>query len=268
MEPPTIGKKKFEEIVSNALRKPSVSRALDYEEPKDWKDLQVKTAKIYEELGCKTEVDIFVKGARTRHKIDVWAIFDFGGIEYSINIECKNWNTKVKKEQVSSLLGVLADIGAEKGIIVSKKGFQSGACKLASYTSIDLLTFPELVEKSQLHIELFKISNILCKIRALSLPFLRFHSAMKEEAEKVDLFWYPSEKGGNFFGAITMLRSNVEHIDMKKFPRAYIYSFVARKDKEVYKVVNSRGEYLSAILDNLTIIEKEYEKYKKEIFSE
>jgi len=35
MEPPTIGKKKVEEIVSNALREPSAPRTLDYEEPKD-----------------------------------------------------------------------------------------------------------------------------------------------------------------------------------------------------------------------------------------
>ena len=265
---PTIGRKKLEEIVSNSLREPSVTRTLDYEEPKDWMDLQEKTAKIFKELGCKTDVDIFVKGARTRHKIDVWAIFDFGGIEYKINIECKYWNTKVKKEQVSTLLGVLADIGAEKGIIVSKKGFQDGAHRLAAYTNIDLLTFPELIEKSQLNIERFKINSILYKIRELRRPLLRFQFAIREEARKKDLFWYPGGKGANFSTALTMLRTHIEYIDVITFPRNYMYSFVAPEDEEVHKVVKNRSEYLNAVLDNLTILEEEYEKYKKEIFSE
>lgn len=230
--------------------------------------MQVKTAKIFKDLGCKTEVDIFVKGARTRHKIDVWAIFDFGGIEYKINIECKHWNTKVKKEQVSTLLGILADIGAEKGIIVSKKGFQEGAHRLASYTNIDLLTFPELILKAQSNIDRFKINSILEKIRELKRPILRFFYAIREEAEKKDLFWYPGGKGANFSGALTTLQSHVEYIDLKKFPRNYIYSFIAPEDEEIYKVVKNRDEYLNAVLDNLTILEKEYEKYKKEIFSE
>jgi len=265
---PTIGRKKVEKIVNNSLREPSFTRKLDYEEPKDWVDLQEKTAKIFKDLGCKTDVDTFVKGARTRHKIDVWAIFDFGGIEYKINIECKYWNTKVKKEQVSTLLGVLADIGAEKGIIVSKKGFQDGAHRLASYTNIDLLTFPELIEKSQSNIEQFKITTILHRIRELRRPLLKFHFGMKEEASKKDRFWYPGGKGANFSAALTMLQAHIDYIDVITFPRKYIYSFVAPEDEEVYKVVKNREEYLNAILDNLTIIEKEYEKYKKEIFSE
>ena len=263
-----IGEKKFKEIVNYALRGPITSKNLDYEEPKDWKDLQLKVAKIYRNLGCKTEVDVFVEGLRTKHKIDVWVIFKFGGLEYRIITECKYWNTKVKKAQVGTLLGVLADIGAEKGIIVSKKGFQPGAHRLASYTNIDLFTFRELTEKSELHIDHFKIHSILDKIRTLSIPFLRFKWRMREETEKRDLWWYPSEKGGNFSSALSLLRSHVENMDLKTFPRGYIYSFVARREEEVWKVVKNRKEYLNCVLDNLKILEKEYEKYKKEIFSE
>jgi len=36
------------------------------------------------------------------------------------------------------------DVGAEKGIIVSKMGFQSGAFDLSSNKNIDLVTFREL----------------------------------------------------------------------------------------------------------------------------
>ncbi len=268
MEPPTIGKEKVEEIIRNALQEPSSPKTFDYEEPMDWKDLQEKTAKIFKDLGCKTKVDEYIKGAKTRHKIDVWAIFDFGGIKYKIDIECKYWNRRVKKEQVSTLIGILADIGAEKGIIVSKKGFQKGAHRLAEYTNIDLLTFPELIEKSKTNIEYFKIHNTLNRIKTLKRPFLKFFYAMKEEAGKKDLFWYPSEKGSKLRGALSILQGKIEDIDLRKFPTAHIYSFLSKKDEEIWKPVNNREEYLNAIIDNLTIIEKEYEKYKKEIFSE
>lgn len=230
--------------------------------------MQEKTAKIFKDLGCKTKVDKYIRGAKTRHKIDVWAIFDFGGIKYRIDIECKYWNTKVKKEQVSTLIGILADLGAEKGIIVSKRGFQKGAHRLAAYTNIDLLTFPELIEKSRTNIEYFKIHNTLNRIKTLRRPFFRFYIAMKEEAGKKDLFWYPSEKGSSLLAALSTLRGKLEDIDLRKFPTAHIHLFLSQKDKEIWKPVSNREEYLNAIIDNLTIIEKEYEEYKKEIFSE
>ncbi len=91
---------------------------------------------------------------------------------------------------------------------------------------------------------------------------------MKEEAGKKDLFWYPSEKGSKLRGALSILQGKIEDIDLRKFPTAHIYSFLSKKDEEIWKPVNNREEYLNAIIDNLTIIEKEYEKYKKEIFSE
>lgn len=266
-----IGEGKFKKIVEEALQGPITQEselAKQEEQPKDWKDLQVKVKEIYEDLGCEVKEDVPVKGARIKHKIDVLAFFEFAGQKFRIAIECKYWNTKVKKIQVSSLIGVLADIGAEKGIIVSKMGFQSGAHRLAAYTNIELLTFDELKKKSKLFIEKFKIHNALDRIRSLSIPFRRFQWKMREEAEKKDLWWYPSEKGWNFIGSLEMLRSHIELMDLFTFPRKYIYSLISEKEKKLSKVANNRKEFLDLILDNLAILEKEYEEFKEEIFSE
>jgi predicted Mrr-cat superfamily restriction endonuclease len=73
-------------------------------------------------LGCRAQENVIVGGGKAKHQIDVLATFEFGGQNYRIIIECKQWNSKVKKSQVSSLIGILADIGAEKGIIASKMG--------------------------------------------------------------------------------------------------------------------------------------------------
>lgn len=266
-----IREDKFKKVVEEALRTPTsqVNETTKLgDRPKDWKDLQIKVKEIYENLGCEVKEDVKIKGARTKHKIDVLASFEFGGQNYRIVIECKYWNTKVKKIQVGSLLGILADIGAEKGIIVSTMGFQSGAQRLASYTNIELLTFDELKEKSKRFIEKLKIRNALDRIHSLSIPFAKFRSMMSEEAEKKDLFWYPSEHGWNFIASLATLRSNIELLDLKTFPRAYIYSFISKRKKEVFKVAKNRAEYLEFALNNLKILEKEYEKFKKQIFSE
>jgi predicted Mrr-cat superfamily restriction endonuclease len=140
MEGSKIGKERVKEIVEDALSEP---RLQEYESagstgrPKDWKDLQVKVKEIYSNLGCQAEENVIVGGGKTKHQIDVLATFQFGGQNYRIIIDCKHWSSRVKKSQVSSLIGVLADIGAEKGIIVSKMGFQRGAYKLAAYTNIE-----------------------------------------------------------------------------------------------------------------------------------
>jgi len=266
-----IGEEKFKKIVEEALQgTPTQESELpkQAEQPRDWKDLQVKVKEIYEDLGCEVKEDVQVKGVRTKHKIDVLALFEFAGQKYRIVIECKYWSTKIKKAQVSSLIGILVDIGAEKGVIVTKEGFQSGAHRLASYTNIDLLTFDELKKNSELFIEKVKIHNALDRIRSIRIPFVKFQWKMKEETEKKNLWWVPSTRGLAFLGSLSILEGHIELLDLLTFPRRYIYALISDKKKELSKVANNRREFLDLILDNLTILEKEYEEFKEEIFSE
>lgn len=268
-----IGEEKFREIVKEALSElepQKLDSTIPIEEPENWKELQVKVAEIYRNLGCEVEEEVQIGGGKTKHRVDVLATFEFGGQKYRIVIECKYWNSKVKKSQVSSFIGVLADIGAEKGIIVSKMGFQRGAHKLAAYTNIELLTFNQLRQKSALFIDRFKIHNAFDRIRSLRNPFLRFFWRMKEEASKKDLWWYPSAEGDNFRGALSILQSRIEQIDLETFPRRYYFSFISKKKRkdEIHKRARNRREYLDLILENLAILEKEYEEFKDKIFSE
>lgn len=116
-------------------------------EPRDWKDLQVKVAELYKNAGYIVQEDILVRGGKDSHRIDVLVSFERDGIDYKIIVECKNWTSRVKKEQVMTLATIIDDIGAEKGIIISKEGFQEGAYKATEQRNIDLLTFRELEDK-------------------------------------------------------------------------------------------------------------------------
>jgi len=170
--------------------------------------------------------------------------------------------------QVSSFIGVLADIGAEKEIMVSKIGFQSGAHRLATFTNIELLTYDELRQKSVFFIDRFKIHNAFDRIQTLKVPFTRFFWSMKDEAEKMDEWWYPSTEGSNLLGALGMLQDRIELIDPSFFPRNYHFSFISQTEEEISKTAHNRKEYLDLILENLAILEKEYKESKDRIFSE
>ena len=80
-----------------------------------------------------------VKGARADHKIDVWVVFKRFGLETKWVVECKFWNTSaVPIEKVLILKSIVEDVGADRGILISKSGFQSGAIRAAQSTNITL----------------------------------------------------------------------------------------------------------------------------------
>jgi predicted Mrr-cat superfamily restriction endonuclease len=174
-----IGDERLKEIIRDAMNEPKpqkISVTCSAEQPKSWRDLQTKVKEIYSSLGYQVQENITVGGGKAKHQIDVLVTFEFGGQNYRIIIECKYWSSKVKKSQVSSLIGILADTGAEKGIIVSKMGFQRGAYSLATYTNIELLTYDELLQKAELFVERFRIQDGLGHI--LRRPFVKFLSSM------------------------------------------------------------------------------------------
>lgn len=55
-----------------------------------------------------------MKGARAKHKIDVWIRFNRFGIEARWVVDCKFWRKPVTKEKVLALMSVVDDVGAEE----------------------------------------------------------------------------------------------------------------------------------------------------------
>jgi hypothetical protein len=106
----------------------------------DWRAYQEATAEAFRRLGCNAQVDYRAKGVRSKHDIDVYATFIRSGILCSWVIECKLWKTRVTKEKVLALKSTIDDLGADRGIIVSEEGFQTGAQHAARGTNITLVT--------------------------------------------------------------------------------------------------------------------------------
>jgi hypothetical protein len=89
-------------------------------------------------------------------------------------VECKAWQSNVPKEKVAALSAILQDIGADRGFLLSEKGFQSGALRMAEKSNITLTSLADLASTvgdrhtvarvASLHL---RIHNVVEKLRAI-----------------------------------------------------------------------------------------------------
>ena len=111
--------------------------------PKDWRELQSLVALLFTGMGCTAEVEKSVHAARGFAELDVVATDMVSGHKITYVCECKLWGKPVSQHVVHGFRSVVADIGADIGIIISAKGFQRGAVAAATLTNIRLLTWGE-----------------------------------------------------------------------------------------------------------------------------
>lgn len=73
------------------------------------------------------------------YQIDVYAEFTAMGAKFKVLCECKQYKNSVSREKVAVLHQKLQSLGAQKGILLSTSGFQSGAIKYAKEHGIALI---------------------------------------------------------------------------------------------------------------------------------
>lgn len=115
----------------------------------NWRRYQEETAEFFRSLGCEADIEAKVSGVRAGHKIDVWVRFRKFGLETRWVIECKHWNSSVTKEKVLVLRSIVEDVGADRGILISSSGYQSGAVRAAEKTNVTLTDLDGLKETAQ-----------------------------------------------------------------------------------------------------------------------
>ncbi|MBI5341583.1 MAG: restriction endonuclease [Mycolicibacterium rufum] len=117
--------------------------------PPAWKEYQEAAAAYYRELGLSAETDGTIVGARGKHAIDVVVRGYRAGVEFLWLVECKWWNRRVPKAAVLTLSGVMLDVGADRGIILSRRGFQSDAPAMAIKSNVTLTSLEKLKEETE-----------------------------------------------------------------------------------------------------------------------
>lgn len=117
----------------------------------DYKEYEATTAALYQILGEGSGITIecFGAGCRVQGKSGSWYQIDVltkqsNGLQtIRTAIECKYWKNRVTRNVVSNLVTLLEDTNIEKGVVVSKEGFTSGAIALAKQRNINLVEMRE-----------------------------------------------------------------------------------------------------------------------------
>jgi restriction system protein len=80
-----------------------------------------------------------IKGTDGQYIIDVTARFEALGASFLVLVECKHHKRKVERQDVQVLHSKIESIGAQKGMLFSTAGFQSGAIEYADIHGIALI---------------------------------------------------------------------------------------------------------------------------------
>jgi len=113
-----------------------------------WQEYQEEAAAFFRSLGMDARTNVTVKGVRTTHDVDVLVKSRNMGFEVTWIIECKLWQSAVNKLHVLALREIVADTGADRGILLSESGFQVGAKEAASLTNVSLRSLNESAEEA------------------------------------------------------------------------------------------------------------------------
>lgn len=81
-------------------------------------------------------------------QFDVTVRFKFGLHSYLTVIECKEYSSKVSVEKVDALVTKARDVNANKTVLISSQGFQSGCFPVAERHGVQLLVLSETTDTS------------------------------------------------------------------------------------------------------------------------
>lgn len=140
-----------------------------------WRRYQEDAASYFRSLGLDASTDVTVNGIRTSHDIDVLVKSHHAGFVITWIVECKHWKTPVSKLHVLALREIVADVGADRGILLSEAGFQSGAREAANLTNVQVTSISEMRETASHIIYAMRLRELfdrvgICKDRYWEIP--------------------------------------------------------------------------------------------------
>jgi restriction system protein len=131
-----------------------------------WQEYQEEVAMFFRSLGLEAMTNFTVQGVRTTHDIDVFVKLHYVGFVVVWIIECKHWKSRVTKLHVLALREVVTDVGADRGILLSEAGFQSGAVEAATLTNVHVNSLANLRETASAEIMAMRLREVYDRVEA------------------------------------------------------------------------------------------------------
>lgn len=123
---------------------------------KDWKLYEETILQHFQEVypDCKVEGNQKIVGINSKRKrqIDVLIEGETAGFPIKVIIDCKHFSRKIDVKIVESFIGMLADVKASKGVIITNIGYTPAAIERAKFDSrdiqLDIIEFEDLPQFS------------------------------------------------------------------------------------------------------------------------
>jgi hypothetical protein len=115
-----------------------------FELVKDWGGFERLVADLHSTGDVKVEHNVVLKGrSGAPRQIDVLITHTHGLYTEKILVECKYWNTKIKRSNIDAMVTQMQDLNASKGVFFTVKGCQSGAQTMAKHAGIEVFLVRE-----------------------------------------------------------------------------------------------------------------------------
>jgi hypothetical protein len=141
----------------------------------DWKDYQEEAAALFRFMGLDATTDVTMQGVRTVHDVDVVVKSHHAGFDITWLVECKHWKSPVSKLHVLALREIVADTGADRGILLCEAGFQSGAIEAANLTNVQVTSLENVRTTAGRDVSAMRLRELYdrtesCKLRYWDMP--------------------------------------------------------------------------------------------------
>ena len=147
----------------------------------NWKEYQEAAASYFRELGLEAETDVTVQGVRTSHDVDVLVKSHHVGFDITWVVECKHWKEKVSKLHVLGLREIVTEVGADRGILLSESGFQSGAIEASNLTNVRLTSLEEMRGTAKAEIFAMRLRELYDKVTDFKTRYWALSKSIRRE---------------------------------------------------------------------------------------
>lgn len=214
----------------------------------DWFDYQEEVAAFFRSLGFDAKTNVRVAGVRTNHDIDVLVKMFRAGFEITWVIECKHWKSKVSKLHVLGLRSIVQEIGADRGILLSEAGFQSGAIEAAQLTNVVVTSLADVMQSAQNDIHNLRMRELLERIECAKV---RYWDIPKNIRIKHGLRQEPMEGGYSGFSVLQMADEIMGMAIRGVYPISDLIHFIYLKNPPMLSGPKEVLDFLEPIIGDL-----------------
>ncbi|WP_454044679.1 restriction endonuclease [Cellulosimicrobium sp. Marseille-Q8652] len=199
-----------------------------------WKEYQEESAAFFRTLGLEAETDKHLEGVRGGHDIDVVVRSRRAGLDQLWVVECKHWKRRVSKLHVSALAEIVRNVGADRGLLLSEKGFQAGAGQVAYRSNITLTSLAALREDSDDERLALRLADHRLHLGHLRERLSKIGHTEKRGQGFSRSYRKPSAANWDFLqlhAAAAIAEDGLRRAEMGRWPAPYAWDFASGKPR-------------------------------------